>query len=124
MLGQINNCLMLGLPGNPVSVMVTFYIFARAVLQTLYSMIPGLPRGMLVPLAAKETKEKHLRSFPRASLKKVNGVLHAVPFGDQSSNLITSLTSSDGLLDLPMGETDFAAGSMVRFYTYESFTLS
>lgn len=123
MFGHIGDCLLLGLPGNPVSVMVTFYVVALPVLQALWGIVPCYPPAMSVVSLECITKEKHLRSFPRAKLEQGDGVLKARVLADQSSNLITSLTQSDGLLDLPTGISEIAAGDLVNFRPYSSFVI-
>ena len=121
MFGEIDECLMLGLPGNPVSVLVTFYLVARSVILALLGMTPALPAGYDVCLAETIRKEKHLRSFPRVRLEVLDGQWQAIPFADQSSNLVSSLVRSDGLLDLPLGQTCIKAGTPVTFRPYTVF---
>jgi len=120
MFGEIGGCLILGLPGNPVSVLVTFYLVGMPLLQALWGMTPSLPPAFKVPLAETVRKEKHLRSFPRARLEFRHSTWQAVPFHDQSSNLFTSLVRSDGMLDLPTGLTEITAGTQVSFRPFSS----
>ncbi len=115
MLGTIHACQMLALPGNPVSAYVTFYLIALPLLQALYGMKPSLPQSYLVTLGEDIRKEPHLRSFPRATLSEGKNGPIATPYRDQSSNLISSLVRADGLLDLPVGTTEFKAGDLARF---------
>jgi molybdopterin molybdotransferase len=115
MFGQIKSCLMLGLPGNPVSAYVTFYLIALPILQALCGMRPSLPRSYTVTLGMNVTKEPNLRSFPRTEIRYQNGQAIAFPYRDQSSNLISSLVYADGLLDIPIGITEIKVGEPVQF---------
>ena len=113
--GQLGDCLMLGLPGNPVSALVTFCLLVQPLLAVLCGNTPVLPPAFHVPLAVDLNKDVLLRSFPRAKLVLQNGEWQALPYHDQSSNLFTSLTQSDGLLDLPSETGNHAAGELVQF---------
>lgn len=111
MAGRIGRSLVIGLPGNPVSALVTFFLIVRPALALLWGGTAALPPAYPVRLAGDLTTPGHLRCFVRARIDE--GV--AVPFPDQSSNLFTSLTASDGLLDLPIGAGVWRAGQDVLF---------
>ena len=115
LLGQIGDCFMAGLPGNPVSAMVTFFLIVQPLIRALNGQSTALPPAFEAKLAAPIDKETHLRVFPRVSLRVVDGIAQALPYRDQSSNLIHSLAAADGLLDLPIGVSRYAAGERVAF---------
>jgi molybdopterin molybdotransferase len=118
--GTIGRTAMVGLPGNPVSAMVTFLMIARPVIDAL-SGAPARPApGFSVPLAEPVRKPPTLRDFPRARLEFENGAVRARPYRDQSSNLITSLAWADGILDLPAGRSEYAAGEAVIYRPFEA----
>jgi molybdopterin molybdotransferase len=117
--GRIGEACMLGLPGNPVSAMVTLLVVGVPVVRKLLGM-PSVPLpGFTVPLAEAIGKSPRLREFPRVRLEWRDGKPQAVPFRDQSSNLLTSLAWADGILDLPEGPSRIAAGEDV---TYRPFS--
>ncbi len=102
----------LGLPGNPVSAMVAFEQFGRAAINKM------MGRGVLrKPVIRAELDEPihntdGRRVYARAVVTKRNGKYRARLTGNQSSNLLTSMTSANGLAvcpeDLPVksaGET-------------------
>lgn len=115
MFGSIGACHMLALPGNPVSAFVTFYLIALPLLQALYGMKPQLPAAYPVTLGADIAPEPHLRCFPRARIERRSDKVVAMPYRDQSSNLISSLADTDGLLDLPANKDGYKAGDWVNF---------
>ena len=110
-MGHIGSCLMIGLPGNPVSAFVTCLLIVRASLNALSGRPTTLPDGFKVTLGEDISKPETLRAFPRAIY--MNGT--AMPYSDQASNLYTSLTNADGLLDLPTGKSTFKKGEEVIF---------
>jgi molybdopterin biosynthesis enzyme len=46
-----------------------------------------------------------------------------MPYRDQSSNLLTSLTWADGLLDLPAGFSEFRSGDMVIYRPFSTLLI-
>lgn len=118
--GTIGQAAMIGLPGNPVSAMVTFLMIARPVIDALSGASARLAPGFAVPLAEPLRKPPTLRDFPRARLEIADGAARARPYRDQSSNLITSLAWADGLLDLPVGKSEYAAGELVTYRPFEA----
>ena len=96
----------LGLPGNPVSAMVAFEQFARpAIRKMMGKSVLRKPRITAVldePIYNTDGR----RVYARAVISKENGAYHARLTGNQSSNLLTSMASANGLAvcpeDLPM----------------------
>jgi molybdopterin molybdotransferase len=109
--GEVGRAVMLGLPGNPVSALVTFQMVAAPVLNALLGAPAAPAPGFLVPLAAPVAKSPKLREFPRVRIEAGR----ALPYRDQSSNLLTSLSWADGVLDLPVGPAGFATGDTVLY---------
>jgi molybdopterin molybdotransferase len=109
--GEIGRAAMLGLPGNPVSAFVTFLMVAIPLLDALLGADRAEPPGFIAPLAAPLAKSPGLREFPRVRLEGGR----AAPYHDQSSNLLTSLSWADGILDLPAGPAALQAGDAVLY---------
>ena len=115
--GQVGDAAMLGLPGNPVSAMVTFLMVGLPVIQALLGA-PNRPApGFRVPLASDYRKPATLREFPRARLTTSG---QAELYRDQSSNLLTSLAWADGILDLSVGISELRAGDMVIYRPFSA----
>jgi molybdopterin molybdotransferase len=118
--GQVGGAAMLGLPGNPVSALVTFMIVALPVVKALLGTPDSPAPGFIVPLADSLTKSSKLREFPRVRLAWIDGLPHAMLYRDQSSNLLTSLAWADGILDLPVGVSEFKAGDNVMYRPFSA----
>ena len=96
----------LGLPGNPVSAMVAFEQFARPAIHKMMGKSGlGKPRIKAVldePIYNTDGR----RVYARVVISKRNGDYHAKLTGNQSSNILTSMASANGLAvcpeDLPM----------------------
>jgi molybdopterin molybdotransferase len=113
--GQVGDAAMLGLPGNPVSALVTFLMVALPVVKALLGAPDSPAPGFIVPLADGLTKSPKLREFPRARLVWADGIPRVALYADQSSNLLTSLAWADGILDIPVGVSELKAGDNVMY---------
>lgn len=99
-----------GLPGNPVSSLVTFLLLVRPALLRLAGVTAlELPRRP-VRLAAPLRKAPGRRDFQRARLAP-DGT--ATAFERQDSNVLSVLASAELLLDLPRDAGDLPAGAEV-----------
>ena len=108
-----------GLPGNPVAVFVTFVRVVRALLRR----IAGAAPASFVPLPVRAgfayRKKKDRREYVRVALRPgADGVLEAVKHPQDGAGVITSLTETDGLLELPEDVTVIAPGDPVGFLPY------
>ena len=101
--------LVFGLPGNPVSAMVTFLLFARPALRALQGADPGVPK-IVAKTGAPLPRTAHRDEMVRVTLKE--GV--ATPTGPQGSHVLTSMLGADGLARVPAGDGDLPEGSDVE----------
>ena len=99
----------LGLPGNPVSAMVTFEQFGRAAIHKMMGKSGFLKPRIEAVLDEPIYNTDGRRVYARAMITKDNGVYRARLTGNQSSNLLTSMAGANGLAvcpeDLPVKET-------------------
>ena len=101
----------IGLPGNPVSTMVTFELFVRPALRRLLGH--PLPFRRTVPVVAEEpiTLGPKLRHFLRAVVApRGDGALGARLTGPQGSGILTSMARANALLIVPEDRPAVAAG--------------
>jgi molybdopterin molybdotransferase len=109
--GAIGGRPIFGLPGNPVSTMVCFYLYARpALLKMTGRRDLGLPR-VSVRCATDIRVAANLTEFVRVKLERRDGQLWATPTGNQSSGVLSSLSRADALLIGPAKENVLKAGS-------------
>jgi molybdopterin molybdotransferase len=109
--GTIGGRPIFGLPGNPVSTMVCFYLYARpALLKMTGRRDLGLPR-VSVRCATDIRVAANLTEFVRVKLERRDGELWATPTGNQSSGVLSSLSRADALLIGPAKENVLKAGS-------------
>jgi molybdopterin molybdotransferase len=106
--GTYDGRLVFGLPGNPVSSMVTFLLFARPALLALQGGDPAL-RTQRARLAVDVERSPQREECVRVRLEE--GV--ATPTGDQGSHRLSSMLGADALAVVPRGEGPLPAGSEV-----------
>ncbi len=100
-----------GLPGNPVSTMVCFYLYARpALLKMAGRRAVGLPR-VKARCAVDIKIAKDLTEFVRVKIERDRDGLTATPTGSQGSGILSSLSRADGLLIGPSAESLLKAGA-------------
>jgi molybdopterin molybdotransferase len=118
--GTIGGRPVFGLPGNPVSTMVCFYLYVRpALLRMLGRGDLGLPR-MIATCAVSIRTANNLTEFVRVTLERRDGTLYATPTGNQSSGVLSSLSRADGLLIGPAAATTLEAGSQAAVLLLDS----
>jgi len=106
--GQIGGVPFFGLPGNPVSAMVTFDVFVRPALLKLNGRTDHTPTVQAV--LAEDLRSDGRRSYLRVKLSQENGTWVAHLTGTQSSGALTSMILADGLLIVPEDVLHASAG--------------
>jgi molybdopterin molybdotransferase len=124
-LGQVKGTPFVGLPGNPVAVMVCFLRFARPLVLQLAGAGAAELEPVLFQVRADFEHRKKLdrREWIRARLEPAaDGGLVARKFERQGSGIITSLVRSDGLVEIPEAVTHLTRGQMVDFLPFAEVT--
>jgi molybdopterin molybdotransferase len=111
--GTRGDTLAFGLPGNPVSAMVTFQLFARPALAALQGAPPAAARATAV-LAHAIARNPRRDETVRVKLRHSKAGLVAEPTGAQGSHMLTSMLGADGLALIQHGEGELAAGEHVE----------
>lgn len=103
----------LGLPGNPVSAMVTFELFGRAAIQKMLGRpVQDRPRIRAIT-RDRLIMDDSRRFFARCRVTQENGVWTASLAGSQSSNALSAMARANGLIIVPENSPDVPAGSEV-----------
>jgi len=103
---------LLGLPGNPVSVMVSFEQFARpAILKMLGHT--DLAKPTVQAILDEPLNNSGRRGFVRAIVSRREDGYHVRTTGEQGSGVLTSMAKANGLAIVPEGVRRVEAGSTV-----------
>lgn len=117
-LGRVSGVPFLGLPGNPVAVVVAFLLFGRPLLDRLAAAAYAPARRYPLPAGFKLSKKPGRREFPRARMTFTAFGPVVELHASDSSGVLTSMTSSDGLLDLAAEGVEIAPGDLVPFIPF------
>jgi len=105
--------IVLGLPGHPVSCMVTFMHFAVLVINIMLGKLETGPhRGKAILTAPLQMKPDR-RKFLRGTLQEIDGRLTVMPFHAQQSSVLKSMITANALIDIPDGVSELKAGKLV-----------
>jgi molybdopterin molybdotransferase len=106
--GTRGDTLVLGLPGNPVSALVTFVLFAKPALAALQGAAPPPRRRVLLAAAVQRHPKRD-----EAVRVRLDAQGHAHTTGPQGSHILSSMLGADGLAIVPRGEGELPAGTLV-----------
>ncbi|MDH4334433.1 MAG: molybdopterin-binding protein, partial [Chloroflexota bacterium] len=110
--GKVGPTPVLGLPGNPVSALVTFELFARPLIRAMLGL-PGDGRQHVAARFAGESlsKDPARRAYLRVVVSAEKDGLVARAAGGQSSSQLRPLAAANALLIVPEGEAATVAGA-------------
>ncbi len=113
--GKIDQSLFFGLPGNPVSVMVTFQIFVRQAIRRLAGEAASVPLRMMVPLTS-DLKRRSGRVEYQRGILRTNGKGETVvsSTGNQDSGILHSMSVANCYIILPSAMETARAGELVE----------
>jgi len=113
--GRIRSAWFFGLPGNPVSVMVTFYEFVQPALRRLMGENQGATLRFSVPCVSRLKKRPGRVEFQRGILERDgNGKMVVRKTGAQGSGILSSMAQANCFIILPMESTGVTPGEMVE----------
>ncbi|MGQ0816277.1 MAG: molybdopterin molybdotransferase MoeA [Gemmatimonadota bacterium] len=102
-----------GLPGNPVSAVVTFEILVKPALRKMLGRTALYSPVVTARLSEQLITSAGLTQFMRVRLGLNNGVLVAQLTGPQGSGMLSSVVRADGLMVVPEDANEIAAGAEV-----------
>ncbi|OUS14642.1 molybdopterin molybdenumtransferase MoeA [Rhodospirillales bacterium 47_12_T64] len=123
-LGQLGKTAFVGLPGNPVAVMVTFANFVRPLIQILSGSEYRPPFSFPVIAAFKHKKKVDRREWLRVHLKKQeNGSWEAHKYPRDGAGVLSSVCGSDGFAELPEDLLTVEPGQVITYLPFNEVAL-
>lgn len=113
--GIVGKTPLLGLPGNPVSAIVSFETFARPAILTMLGKTKFARPYVEAILQDRAENSAGRRNYIRVHLtRNANGEYIARTTGEQGSGILTSITRANGLLEMPPDVLEHKSGERVR----------
>jgi molybdopterin molybdotransferase len=118
--GDIEGKPFFGLPGNPVSVFVSFEVFIRPAIMKMMGRRNLYRPEVAARLEEDVTGPRGKTQFARVRVKRMRDGWVATPTGGRGSNLIATVARANGLAVIPAGVETAEAGSEVRVMLFRS----
>jgi molybdopterin molybdotransferase len=118
--GHVEGKPFFGLPGNPVSVFVSFEVFIRPALRKMMGRRQLLRPEVTATLDADITGPVGKTQFARVRVRRTKEGWVATPTGPRGSNLIATVTRANGLAIVPPGVGTAPAGSEVTVVVFRA----
>jgi molybdopterin molybdotransferase len=111
--GAMSGIPLFGLPGNPVSSMVSFEQFVRPAILKMMGNSNLFRKTVQAVLEENLTKAKGVRQFIRGTVQHSKGRYTVSTTGEQGSGILKSMVRANGLIVVPEDVTDVRAGEVV-----------
>lgn len=119
--GRIGGAVFFGLPGNPVSVMVTFYQFVQPALRTMMGQRDTQPKRIRVRCVSRLAKQAGRMEFQRGIVEHDGGgELIVRSTGPQGSGILNSMSQANCFIVLPTGCAGIDPGTSVEVELFDS----
>ncbi|SON55305.1 Molybdopterin molybdenumtransferase [Hartmannibacter diazotrophicus] len=120
-MGTIDGAAFMGLPGNPVASFVTFAHLVRSAVAALSGALPPAPIALPVRADFSYKKKAGRREYVRVHLDRSSeGKASVRKFRKEGAGMMSSLTQTDGLVELGEDIDAVRPGDQVRFFPYSS----
>lgn len=116
--GRIGDCMIMGLPGNPASAVVTFLLFVAPAILQLAGSRPTPPLELEAKLDASAKVPRERTEFQRGKFRNDAESLLVQPTGSQDSNRIGSFRDANCLIRLDPGSKHLPRGAKVKILPF------
>ena len=107
--------LVFNLPGNPVSVLVTFELFVRPAVNALLGLPHPLPELRSAVLGATVGRNAHREEYVRGVVRRDGKGVVVEPLAGRESHMIVSAGRADALVQVEAGAGELSAGEEIRY---------
>lgn len=113
-LGKLNETLIFGLPGYPVSAMITFSKFVEPAINRMLGKRQIFAPRYTAILASNIKKKPGRKNFIRAQIEFHRGRFRAVPLAVQKSAVLSSMSKANGVIIVPANVRNLKKGAEVE----------
>jgi len=112
--GRVKNAVFFGLPGNPVSVMVTFYLFVQPALRKLMGDLHTDNPTIKIPCTSRLRKRPGRVEYQRGVIERDQDQTVVRKTGPQGSGILSSMSEANCFIVLPLESAGVSPGEMVE----------
>ena len=117
--GKLNNTPFIGLPGNPVAAVITFLMLVTNFIKKLSGIKKTEIIERLIPANFIMKKKTGRTEWLRGSMKMINNNLFLEKFHTSGSGIISSISNTDGIIEINEDVKYIKKGTLLKFYRYE-----
>ncbi len=117
--GDLNKVPFIGLPGNPVAAIITFFMLVVDYIKKLSGSNEKQIISRYLPCDFNLKKKKGRTEWLRGSIVKKNNSYFLKKFPTTGSGIISSISQSEGVIELDKKEAYIKKGSILKFLRYE-----
>ncbi len=118
--GKINNCYVICLPGNPVSVQLLYAMLINPLVEKLSGGNFKLPKSNKIVADFSMKKKTQRMEWLRIIKKSTNNQNIALKYPKQGSGMISSVSYSDGIIEINEDVSEIKKGDIFDFYDFET----
>lgn len=120
--GRIGDALVIGLPGNPVSALVTYLLFVAPAVDRIGGHPPSSPLVLRAKIELPLTHTPGRREYVRGAMRMQDGELLVRATGDQSSNRLATFAAANCLIVVGEGAEEIPSGTSVGVIPFSGET--
>ena len=117
--GHINKTPFICLPGNPVATVVTFFVLVVNYINKLSGYVEKSKKDIFLPCDFDLKKKKGRTEWLRGKIIKKKQTLLLSKFNSTGSGIISSISQSDGIIELEEQKHYIAKGTLLKFLKFE-----
>ena len=119
-IGKINKSFVVCLPGNPVSVHLLFAMLINPFIKSLAGGKFKKPKTELIYSHFNMKKKTKRMEWLRVIKKQINNKNYALKYSKQGSGMISSISYSDGIIEIPENVSQIKKDDIFEFYSFEN----
>ena len=117
--GKVKNTPFIGLPGNPVAAVITFFMLVIDYIKILSGLKENQIIERILPCDFEMKKKKGRTEWLRGMIINKKNEHYLTKFTSTGSGIISSISQSHGIIELDEKKEYIRKGSLLKFYRYE-----
>ncbi len=117
--GKIKNSPFIGIPGNPVAAVITFFMLVIDYVKALSGLNEKETIVRVLPCDFNMKKKKGRTEWLRGKIIKKKNSFYLTKFSSTGSGIISSISQSQGIIELDEKNDYIRKGTLLKFFRYE-----